>query len=480
MLAISYLRGLINSMLLDTFRREWASLDDVFDAPVAQVVDEIVSSNADSMATVFYETMLNDPQAGHFLSHAQVKSRLHASLVLWLQQLFDANASHDGEEIYTSQTRIGDAHARVDIPVSLVLKGARALKTCFATCLDKGLSEIGNLKFEANRLFCTKVDLAMEVMSQAYASSSVRKARSSEAYRLFSITENLATEKEKQKAALLDWESHVMYKAALGSPASSLQRIRESEFGLWFRHKGMHAFQGVPECDVISQAMDAVDERVMPALGADDLSAEHRGELVREIRSHARNIQLHLASLFAHSLELESGKDVLTRLLNRKFLSTVLVREIEHSRKNQRSFSLAMIDIDHFKVINDTHGHEAGDQVIQQLAGVLSEHCRGGDFLFRMGGEEFLVVLVDVEAEQAMQLCERMRLAINNHPFLIPDGTVLAVTASIGVASYSGHPDYHYLLRQADEAVYAAKDAGRNRVVLHGGELTDATGLLAE
>lgn len=453
-------------MLLDNFRREWGALSDAAHAAVASELSRIVAANADALARSFYEIMLKDPQASAFLDHDQVKQRLHASLVRWLQQLFGPDAGAQADDIYAVQMKVGDVHARIDIPVSLVLKGARALKSFFSGYLENAPAGVADFGFQANRLFCMKIDLAMEVMSQAYAVTTSRKARSSEAYRLFSITENLATEKERQKAALLDWESAVMFEAAMGSPTDSLQRMRESEFGLWFRHKGMHAFQGVPEADVILRVMDQLDEQCLVELTRPDLQVVRRGEIVREIRSHARNVQLQLASLFTHSLELESGKDVLTRLLNRKFLPTVLMREIEHSRKHGRAFAVAVIDIDYFKSVNDSHGHEAGDQVIQQVAAVLAEQCRGGDFLFRMGGEEFLAVLVDLDAEQAARLCERMRQAIERHPFLIPDGTVLAVTISIGMAAYCGHPDFNYLMRMSDEAVYEAKNRGRNQVVV--------------
>ncbi|ROT46490.1 diguanylate cyclase [Pusillimonas sp. NJUB218] len=457
-------------MLLDIFRREWALFNDFAGPGVPERVERIVTQQADSLASQFYDTMLKDPQAQQFLDHEQVRTRLRASLILWLTRLFGPVSAEAADDLYADQHKIGEVHARVDIPVALVLRGARSLKRAFNAYLDRVAPDDDAFKLSACRFFGAKIDLAMEVMSQAYASSSARKARSSEAYRLFSITENLATEKERQKAALLDWESQVMYETVLGNASTRLVRVRESEFGLWFRHKGIHAFQGVPEADVITQSIDAIDNVCLVALETEGaVDAQGRGDIVREIRNHARNIQLHLGSLFARSLELESGKDVLTRLLNRKFLPTVLAREIEHSRKSGSGFAVALIDIDHFKRINDNHGHEAGDQVIQQVAAVLSEHCRGGDFLFRMGGEEFLLVLVDLDAQQASLLCDRVRQAVQKHPFLIPDGTVLAVTVSIGLASHTGHPDYHYLLRQADEAVYEAKAKGRNRVATHAG-----------
>lgn len=451
-------------MLPDLFQSEWTGIHTHTSVHIAGIVQQTTQQNAGGLATAFYDTMLKDKQAQHFLSHDQVKSRLHNSMVGWLRQLFGANAPEHGEAVYAHQIKIGEVHARIDIPVSLVLKGARTLKDYFAILLDADAGLAVDDRLKAYRQFSGKVDLAMEVMSQAYASSHERKARSSEAYRLFSITENIATEKEKQKAALLDWESKLMFEAALGNSSEALPRVRESEFGLWFRHKGMHAFQGVPEVDVITDAMDTIDTACLPLLGEPSEPADTRSERIRELRQHAKNIKFQLENLFARSLEVEAGKDVLTHLLNRKFLPTVLTREIDFCRKQEKSFAVAAIDIDYFKQINDSHGHESGDLIIQQVATLLNNTCRGGDFLFRMGGEEFLMVLVDMTADRAKRFAERVRLAVQNHSFLLQNNISVPVTVSVGLAVYSGHPDYNYVLRQADKALYRAKHEGRNRV----------------
>lgn len=451
-------------MLLQIFQSEWESHHAHTPDFIGETVQSIVHAQAHDLADAFYSVMLRDSQALQFLNHDQVKTRLRASMVHWLQTLFADNASEQAQAIYAHQTKIGDVHARIEIPVSLVLKGARALQKHFYNLLDDDQALEPTMRLLAGRHFGTKIDLAMECMSEAYTSSHARKTRSSEAYRLFSITENLSTEKEKQKAALLDWESQVMYETLLGTAAAGLPRLRESEFGLWFRHKGTHAFQGLPETDAISEAMQSVDETLIPLLAASRAKGERSEEHVRELRDHAKNILFQLGNLFARSQELESGKDVLTRLLNRKFLPIVLSREIEFCRLQQRSFTVASIDIDYFKRINDTYGHEAGDIVIQQVATLLSNKCRGGDFLFRMGGEEFLMVLVDIDAQNALHFCERIRLSVKKLGIALPNDVTLNITVSIGVASYTGHPDYNFMLRAADKALYEAKNQGRDRL----------------
>ncbi|MBC7202438.1 MAG: GGDEF domain-containing protein, partial [Pusillimonas sp.] len=422
---------------------------------------------ASLLADHFYQTMLSDTEAGQFLTHEKVKQRLHASMMQWLIDLSAAQTPEQILALYGHQHTIGAIHARVDIPVSIVLKGARCLKNRYARLLDNETEIAPDERHASIRLFCSRTDLAMEIMSQAYAVHIERHAKSSEAYRLFSITENLATEKEKQKAALLNWESEVMFQVALGDTMQvRLPRILESEFGLWFRHKGSHAFQGVAECNVIGKVIEEVDSVCLQRLERSTGDMVLRSEQLRALKTHAQNLMLQLSRLFEKSLELESGKDVLTHLLNRKYLPTVLAREIELCREQGREFAVVSVDIDYFKRINDRYGHEAGDAVVQQVAALLQSHCRGGDFLFRMGGEEFLMLLVDVGRERALELSEALRCAVQEHVFELPEADSLNLTVSIGCAVYCGHPDYSYLLREADKALYEAKEGGRNRVCM--------------
>jgi diguanylate cyclase len=102
---------------------------------------------------------------------------------------------------------------------------------------------------------------------------------------------------------------------------------------------------------------------------------------------------------------------------------------------------------------------------LQHLAALLSNTARSGDFVFRFGGEEFIIVSVEMPALQALHEAEKIRKAVENDPVLLPEGRQLHMTVSIGVATYDGHPDYQHLIEQADQALYAAKSEGRNRVV---------------
>ncbi len=160
-------------------------------------------------------------------------------------------------------------------------------------------------------------------------------------------------------------------------------------------------------------------------------------------------------------------RDPLTRLFNRRYLDESLERELSTAARQQISIGLMMIDIDHFKKINDTCGHKAGDAVLATLGGYLQENVRGGDIACRYGGEEFVLVLPGASLEDTRQRAEALREDVWQFNIEYAGQQIWPITISIGVAMYPEHgrtPDT--LLRAADEALYRAKTSGRNRVVV--------------
>lgn len=160
--------------------------------------------------------------------------------------------------------------------------------------------------------------------------------------------------------------------------------------------------------------------------------------------------------------------DALTGLGNRRQFDARFTGEVERARRYGKIFSLLLLDIDHFKRVNDLHGHDAGDVVLKALAGILLEQVREVDFVARYGGEEFAVILPETDGPGAKLVAERIRRAIASAPFPLPAGSEIGVTASIGLAAYPECGDtVEDLLRHADQALYVAKEGGRNRVVLY-------------
>jgi two-component system, cell cycle response regulator len=158
--------------------------------------------------------------------------------------------------------------------------------------------------------------------------------------------------------------------------------------------------------------------------------------------------------------------DALTGLYNKRYLMDYLQRELARSARYGRPLTLILFDIDHFKAINDTMGHLAGDLTLRDLAGRLRSEISGDDLLARYGGEEFAVVLPETKLESGAELSESLRQAVEKHPFAF-EGRPYSVTISLGVASTQGNEALspQDLIARADERLYRAKNDGRNRVV---------------
>ncbi len=163
-----------------------------------------------------------------------------------------------------------------------------------------------------------------------------------------------------------------------------------------------------------------------------------------------------------HLIQLAT-EDPLTRLLNRRGLSDALNVSLAQASRHQLPTSAIMVNIDHFKKVNDNFGHDTGDQVIRLTGDVLSRMTRASDVIARVGGEEYLVVLPDTTLDAARVLAERIRLSIDQHPLLVHRQTI-HITISLGVACVEGAVNLNELSEAADRAMYLAKRGGRNRV----------------
>lgn len=172
----------------------------------------------------------------------------------------------------------------------------------------------------------------------------------------------------------------------------------------------------------------------------------------------------------AQSLEQLAAYDSLTDCLNRRTLDELLAHELERGRREMRPVGYLLLDLDHFKVINDVHGHRTGDHVLRRFADAVRSRVRASDVLGRLGGEEFGLVLPGTDAVGALQVAEELRATVEALTLSAPDGSELHITVSAGVAI--ADPDRptgaDALYGLADQALYAAKRGGRNRVVLHG------------
>lgn len=177
------------------------------------------------------------------------------------------------------------------------------------------------------------------------------------------------------------------------------------------------------------------------------------------------NIYLHKLRLFNNYYE-QSIRDPLSGIYNRGFMLETLKKECEKAKRIMKPFSIILIDLDHFKGVNDTYGHLTGDLVLREFVSLVQLNIRGMDIFGRWGGEEFLLILPETEKNSATIVAERIRERLENHEFYISEKEKLKVTASFGVAEFlTDALSYEFLLKIADERLYLAKALGRNRVV---------------
>lgn len=174
-----------------------------------------------------------------------------------------------------------------------------------------------------------------------------------------------------------------------------------------------------------------------------------------------------LERAFHQTLLDQSTKDPLTGLANRAATLAELAARFDLSRRHGRPLCVVMVDMDRFKSINDTHGHGAGDVVLQAFGERMLASLRASDHAGRIGGEEFVAILSETDLEGAQRFAERLRESVAGTPVAVPSGPTLAVTCSLGVAERAASdPDHGVLLARADAALYRAKQGGRDRVEL--------------
>ncbi len=201
--------------------------------------------------------------------------------------------------------------------------------------------------------------------------------------------------------------------------------------------------------------------------GADDYIVKpfHEHELKVRLRAGKRIVDLQMDLMNAREeLRERANKDLLTLLPNRPAIEATLQHELSRCLREERQVGIILLDLDHFKAVNDTHGHFAGDAVLRETGARLRASMRDYDQVGRYGGEEFLVILPNCDLEQATQQAERLRLRLCDKTMMV-DGTELSISASFGVTISDGSERAPgVFVRVADEALYRAKAGGRNCV----------------
>jgi len=224
------------------------------------------------------------------------------------------------------------------------------------------------------------------------------------------------------------------------------------------RLKSQESTQAIPIIFVTGKDQDA-DEELGLSMGAVDYITKPYSPAIVEARV-ATHITLKQQSDTLRNLAM---RDQLTGLYNRHFLIDVAAKKISQTHRHKQSLCLIMVDIDHFKAVNDEHGHTVGDAVLRDVAEIFLKQCRNEDIIARFGGEEFVFLLDACNRDAGIKKAERIRQTLEASRV-----QGLAITASFGLAHITNGENFASLLNRADEAAYKAKRKGRNRVEVAG------------
>ncbi len=450
---------------ISTIKEQWHELLDSTCPVVQGLVERLIEENAQNIAEVFYSFLMKDPQSEDFLTNIQIENRLKTSLADWLVCIMSCRRDNI-EQVIKLQQHVGEVHARIGIPLSLVEMACRVLRNEFFKIIGRS-SNSDKEKYQMSIFIISSIDISTEIMSRSFSSKDTSSIRDDENYRIFSLIENADEEKERQVASLLEWEMDVIYKVMLNSEVRGIQTLSRSNFGIWFNHKGRHYFSGMEETGNILKLISLCDEIFLDAISVNKKFTKRndRVNFLFQIRDNLSQITIILRGLFEEISSREVGVDVLTKLLNRRFLPTIFKREIIHANRLTTHLSVLIIDVDHFKEINDQRGHVAGDNALRNVSHIIYENVRNSDYVFRYGGDEFLIILPEASINETKMIAERIRISVQRKSVINAGDDPITIT--IGGAMFTGHPDYELLIHQADEALYQAKEGGRNRFVMY-------------
>lgn len=451
---------------LKAMKDEWVQLVEQTEPHIRLLSTELANTHAHMLSMEFYRIVLTDPHAEEFLSNEQVERHLKHALQRWIKEVLSSTVD-DIDHLIEVQQRVAEIHARIGIPVEVVEMGFRVLKKLLYPVIASSGHPPAE-KLEMYHYSVNSIDLAMEVMSRAFTFNEHSATKEDENYRIFSLLENAEEEKERQVAALLTWEMDIIYKIMLDADLGNSMPLSQADFGLWFNHKGRHYFSGIAEVGHIARLIQEFDDffndtRNTPRSLNNKMQ---RVKFIIQVRNTSSQIIAMLRELFEEVSRHEVGIDVLTKLLNRRFLPTIFKREIAHANRAGTMLSVLLIDVDKFKQINDTWGHYIGDEVLRKASSAFYDNVRSSDYVFRYGGDEFVIVLTEVTENETLRIAERIRSRVEKTAIKAPSGENIPLSLSIGAAMFSGHPDYERLIQLADEALYVAKKKGRNRVEL--------------
>jgi diguanylate cyclase len=395
----------------------------------------------------YYQLLLSREETAKFLSNELVEKRLQSALATWLEFSLTSKTHEELTDLNTRNVQIGKVHARINVSMSLVSEAMIVLKNSFYTDLCE--QQPNN---EVILIVLNILDYALITINESYFQDYESIGHQSNVLHNHLSSIDFALEIEQMRANIHQWYATCLTKR-------HFPPIIETSYSLWIRHKLPLAIADAQRSETIENLLTELHSNCKTA----DFNKE---ETITPINQSLNGISWHLAEISKSLVNAAEKKDSLTRLYNRRFLNTILLQETMLAQKTQYHYSVAMLDVDNFKKINDAYGHSTGDEVLIHIGELINLHTRVSDFGFRYGGEEFLILLTECSQNKAVEIIQKIASELNKIEFKSIDGDDFKVTFSAGVAAYDNQPDYQHTIQKADKALYQSKDNGKNRITI--------------
>lgn len=443
---------------------EWLALTESASEELKSLLIATLEFNTSELRDRYHEYLAQDDEISSILNGDANRDEFTHAFLRWVGDVLDPG-SITKQEFFDRQAQIGALMARIGLPPYAVSRATRKLTIWLVRHFAERQLPRDQI-IDVLTHIVNVIGISLEIREISYQSSSISRARVDEAYKLHALGQNIALERERQRALLMEWGHSLLASLHQAETLRRMPRIWPSEFGLWLNHKARIVFEKVPHLNVVMASANQIDNELIPAL--EQTKPEDRGSvafLIARIEQQISTIKFNLNAMFDLHIDLDQARDPLTQLLNRKFLPTILMREIELQRSaDDNGICLLLIDIDEFKKINELYGHTAGDLTLQHVAQAVVHGLSSSDFVFRYGDEQILVVLVNCTEELALRKAEQLKKNVAAHAVTLPKGTDIFPTLSVGLAVHEREFDYQALLNRADRAVVVAKAAGKDGI----------------
>ncbi len=430
-------------------------------------IGEILKDQLHEIAEVFYNELLKIPETSIILKNTTIDRTLHNTITDWIKSVFTNYSESELESLIERQKKVGTVHATINVNLNYFNHGIGILKDEIYRRLRKKISDDHRFS-EAVLIVGELFDIYISIISESYFLNELLYESNQLSLKVKGLSQNTAIECERLRSMLMEWSRNALI-FLYQSPEikeKNIPLLQYSNFGLWVIYKSDFLSHALNVSSELKQHISEIDSALFQAVKFRMKNKTDKfANAVTILNDAVTKSSWFISTIVDQAIEIDTGMDPLTRLFNRRYLSTILRRQTEICNKQGLPYSILLIDLDHFKKINDEFGHDNGDRVLEQFSKLLLESVRASDFIFRYGGEEFLIVMGNVDQNEAIIASEKIREKCDNQTFELTNNKSIHLTCSIGIAVHDGHPDYNRMVKKADLALYDAKNQGRNRAI---------------